>query len=147
MPDMVEYFRRRAVAATVALIAIGSIALAAVGIESPHLLTAMFTGLGAPFAIATVVLTPVVGFLHLRGIFQWFRLLSIVVVGSLVFAWGLAQSPYLLPGQLTIAQAGAPLGTEVLLLLVTLFVVLVVLPSLALLVYFDQRGALESPEA
>jgi cytochrome d ubiquinol oxidase subunit II len=147
MPDMVDYFRRRAVAATVTLIVVGSIALAAVGIETPHLLTAMFTGFGAPFAIATVVLTPVVGFLHLRRIFHWFRLLSVVVVGSLVFAWGLAQSPYVLPGQLTIAQAGAPLGTEVLLLVVTLFVAVVVLPSLGLLVYFDQRGALESPEA
>jgi cytochrome d ubiquinol oxidase subunit II len=147
MPDMVDYFRRRAIVATLTLIVMGSIALATVGIENPHLLTAMFMGFGAPFAIATVVLTPVVGFLHLRRIFHWFRLLSVVVVGSLVFAWGLAQSPYLLPGQLTIAQAGAPLGTEVLLLVVTLLVVLVVLPSLGLLVYFDQRGALESPEA
>jgi len=147
MPDMVDYFRRRAVVATVALIVVGSIALATIGFENPHLLTAMFTGLGAPFAIATMVLTPVVGFLHLRGIFHWFRLLSVGVVGSLVFAWGLAQSPYLLPGQLTIAQAGAPLGTEVLLLVVTLLVVVVILPSLGLLVYFDQRGALESPEA
>ncbi len=107
----------------------------------------MSTGLGAPFAIATIVLTPVVGFLLLRGIFHWFRLLSVLVVGSLVFAWGLAQSPYLLPGQLTIAQAGAPLGTEVLLLVVTLLVLVVILPSLGLLVYFDQRGALESPKA
>jgi len=147
MPDMVNYFRRRAVVATVALIVMGSIALATIGFENPHLLAAMFTGLGAPFAIATMVLTPVVGFLHLRGIFHWFRLLSAGVVGSLVFAWGLAQSPYLLPGQLTIAQAGAPLGTEVLLLVVTLFVVVVILPSLGLLVYFDQRGVLESPEA
>ncbi len=147
MPDMVDYFRRRAVVATVALIVVGSIALATIGFENPHLLTAMFTGLGAPFAIATMVLTPVVGFLHLRGIFHWFRLLSAGVVGSLVFAWGLAQSPYLLPGQLTIAQAGAPLATEVLLLVVTLFVVVVILPSLGLLVYFDQRGVLGSPEA
>jgi cytochrome d ubiquinol oxidase subunit II len=147
MPDMVDYFRRRTVVATLTLIVVGSIALGTVGIENPHLLTAMFTGFGAPFAIATVVLTPVVGFLHVRGVFHWFRVLSVVVVGSLVFAWGLAQSPYLLPGQLTIAQAAAPLGTEVLLLVVTFFVVVVVLPSLGLLVYFDQRGALESPEA
>jgi cytochrome d ubiquinol oxidase subunit II len=146
MLDMVDYFRRRAVVATVALIFIGSIALVTVGFENPHLFTAMLTGLGAPFAIAAVVLTPVVGFLLLRGIFQWYRVLSVGVLGSLVFAWGLAQSPYLLPGQLTIAQASAPLGTSVLLLVVTLFVVLVILPSLGLLVYFDQRGALESPE-
>jgi cytochrome d ubiquinol oxidase subunit II len=71
----------------------------------------------------------------------------VVVVGSLVFAWGFAQSPYLVPGQLTIAQAAAPLGSEVLLSIVTLAVVVLVLPSLAVLVYLDQRGALESPEA
>jgi cytochrome d ubiquinol oxidase subunit II len=147
MPDMVEYFRRRAIGATATLIVVGSIALATVGFENPNLFKAMLTGSGAPFAIATVVLTPVVGLLLLRRIFRWFRILSVAVVASLVFAWGFAQSPYLLPGRLTIAQAGAPLGTEILLLVVTLFVVLVILPSLALLVYFDQRGALESPEA
>jgi cytochrome d ubiquinol oxidase subunit II len=146
MQDMVDYFRRRAVVATVALIVVGTIALVTIGFENPHLLTAMVTGFGAPFVIATVVLTPVVGFLLWRRIYYWFRVLSVGVVGSLVFAWGLAQSPYLLPGQLTIAQAGAPLGTEVLLLAVTLFVILVILPSLGLLVYFDQRGALEPPE-
>jgi cytochrome bd-type quinol oxidase subunit 2 len=52
----------------------------------------------------------------------------------------------LLPGQLTIAQAAAPLGTEVLLSIVTLLVVVLVLPSLALLVYLDERSALELPE-
>jgi hypothetical protein len=52
-----------------------------------------------------------------------------------------------LPGQLTITQSAAPLGSEVLLSIVTLAVVVLVLPSLAVLVYLDQRGALESPEA
>jgi cytochrome d ubiquinol oxidase subunit II len=103
--------------------------------------------LGTPFAAAAVIATPLVGFLLWRRIFRWYRLLSVVVVGSLVFAWGFAQSPYLLPGQLTITQSAAPLGTGVLLSIVTLAVVVLVLPSLALLVYLDQRGALESPEA
>ena len=147
MPDMVDYFRRRAVVATAVLIIIGTIALAVIRFENPRLLSAMLLGLGTPFALATVIFTPVVGFLLWRGIFHWYRLLSVVVVGSLVFAWGFGQSPYLLPGQLTIAQAGAPLGTEVLLSIVTLLVVVLVLPSLALLVYLDQRSALEPPQA
>jgi len=54
---------------------------------------------------------------------------------------------YLLPGQLTITQSAAPLGSEVLLSIVTLAVVVLVPPSLALLVYLDQRGELESPQA
>ena len=146
MPDMVDYFRRRALIATGVLIVVGTIALAMLGLENPRLLGAMIAGPGTPFALATVISTPVVGFLHWRGILQWFRVLSVVVVGSLVFAWGFGQSPYLLPGQLTISQAAAPLGSEVLLTIVTLLVVLLILPSLGLLVYLDQRGALESPE-
>jgi cytochrome bd ubiquinol oxidase subunit II len=146
MPDMVTYFRRRAVAATFALITVGTIALVAIGLETPHFLSAMLTGLGAPFALAAVVLTPVVGFIHWRGTFRWSRLLTVGAVGSLVLAWGFALSPYMLPGQLTIAQAAAPEATQVLLLVVTAFVVLAILPSLGLLVYLDQRSALESPK-
>ena len=146
MPDMTDYFKRRAVIATVVLIIMGTIALAVMGLENSRLLRAMLIGLGTPFALATVIFTPVVGFLLWRGFLHWYRLLSVVVVGSLVFAWGFGQSPYLLPGQLTIAQAAAPLGTEVLLSIVTVLMVVLVVPSLALLVYLDQRGALESPE-
>lgn len=147
MPDMVDYFRRRAVLATVALIVMGTLALAVIELANPQLLRAMLTGLGTPFALAAVIFTPVVGLLVWRRIFHGYRVLSVVVLGSLVFAWGFGQSPYLLPGQLTIAQAAAPPGTEVLLAIVTLLVVVLVLPSLALLVYLDQRSALESPEA
>lgn len=146
MADMTDYFRPRAVIATVVLIITGTIALAVIGLENPRLLSSMLTGLGTPFALAVVIVTPVVGFLLWRGIFHWYRMLSVVVVGSLVFAWGFGQSPYLLPGQLTIAQSAAPPGTQVLLFIVTLLVVVLVLPSLALLVYLDQRSALESPE-
>jgi cytochrome d ubiquinol oxidase subunit II len=75
-----------------------------------------------------------------------YRLLAVVAVGSLVFAWGFAQSPYLLPGSLTIAQAASPQPTQILLVIVTLGVVLVIGPAMGLLYYLDQRGALESPE-
>jgi len=146
MPDMVTYFRRRAVAATLALITMGTIALFAIGLQSPHFLSAMLTGVGAPFALGAVVLTPVAGFLHWRGIFRGSRLLTVGAVGSLVLAWGFALTPYMLPGQLTIPQAAAPGPTQVLLLVVTALVVLAILPSLGLLVYLDQRSALESPK-
>jgi len=72
MPDMVDYFRRRAVIATVVLIVIGTIALVVLGIENRPLFNAMFAGLGTPFAAATVILTPVVGFLLWRGVFRWY---------------------------------------------------------------------------
>ncbi len=141
MPDMTDYFRLRAVIATAVLIITGTIALAALGLENSRLLSAMLIGLGTPFAVAAVIATPVVGVLLWRGIFHWYRVLSVVVVGSLVFAWGFGQSPYLLPGQLTIAQSAAPPGAQVLLSIVTLLVVVLVLPSLGLPVYHSRMAS------
>jgi cytochrome d ubiquinol oxidase subunit II len=146
-PEMVDYFRHRAVAATLVLMLMGTIALLSVGFEASRLLIAMFTGPGTPFTVAVIVLTPVVGFLLWRRIFAWYRTIAVIAVGSLVFALWLAQSPYLLPGQLTISQAAAPVGSQVLLLVVTAMVVFLVVPSLGILVYLDQRGALGTPEA
>ncbi len=141
--EMVDYFRRRAVIATLALIAAGTIGLIAIASEAPRLLTSMLTGLGTPFALATIVLTPVVGYLLWRGRFVWYRVITVVAVGSLVLAWGFAQAPYMLPGSLTVFQAAAPIATHVLLLVVTAAVALLVVPSLGLLLYLDQRSALE----
>jgi cytochrome d ubiquinol oxidase subunit II len=129
------------------LIATGTIGLISIGIEAPRLLKAMIAGPGTPFALATVVLTPVVGFLLWRGRFFWYRILTVGAVSSLVLAWGLGQSPYLLPGWLTVSQAAAPVATHVLLVVVTAALVLLVAPALGLLLYLDQRSTLESSKS
>jgi len=134
------------VVAAAALVVTGTIALAVIWLEAPDLARGMLMGKGLPFAVVTMVLVPVVAFLMWRSRFTLYRLLAIGAVASLVFAWGFAQSPYLLPGALTIAQAASPQSTEVLLVIVTLGVVLVIGPAMGLLYYLDQRGALESPE-
>lgn len=144
-PELVNYFERRVVASGVALIVVGTIALGAIRIEAPSLFRSMVAGPGLPFALATVVLTPVVMFLVWSGISYWFRVLTVVAVGSMVFAWGFAQSPYLLPGRLTIAQAIAPHGTQIALLGITIALIVLVVPGMALLYYLDQRNTLESP--
>ncbi len=114
---MTGYFRRRAVIAAVVLIATGTAALVAIGFQSPTLFRSMLAGPGLPF-------------------------LTVAAVGSMVFAWAFAQSPYLLPGQLTISQAIAPSATQVLLLVVTAALVLVIAPAIGLLIYLDQRTKL-----
>ena len=68
--------------------------------------------------------------------------LTVAAVGSMVFAWAFAQTPYLLPGELTISQAIAPFATQVLLLVVTACLLLVIAPALGLLIYLDQRTKL-----
>ena len=107
----------------------------------------MLAGPGLPFTLATMVLTPPVMFLLWRRMFRWYRVLTVAAVGSMVFAWGFAQSPYMVPGQLTISQAASPGSTLTLLLVVAAVLVMVIAPAMALLYYLDQRGALEPPEA
>lgn len=145
--ELAGYFRRRAVVAALTLIVVGSGALATIAWQAPALFRSMVAGPGLPFVLATMVLTPLVAVLHWRGIYRWYRVLTVGAVASMVLAWGFAQSPYLLPGQLTIAQAAAPAATQALLLIVTAGLALVIAPALALLYYLDQRSVLQSPEA
>jgi len=143
--EMVGYFQRRVIASGSVLIAVGTLALVVIGLEAPSLLRSMLLGAGLPFALVTVVVTPVVMWLVWRGLFRLYRVLTVAAVGSLVFAWAFAQSPYLLPGSLTIQQAIAPPGTRAVLLAVTVVLVLMIVPSMGLLYYLDQRSTLESP--
>lgn len=145
--ELLGYFQRRVIASGVALIVMGTIALAVILAQAPTLAHSMLAGAGLPFALVTMVLTPLVMLMVWRGIFRWFRVLTVMAVGSMVFAWGFAQSPYLLPARLTIRQAVAPPATQELLVIVTAGLLLLVVPAMALLYYLDQRSALESPES
>lgn len=144
--EMVGYFRRRAVVAAAVLVATGTIALGVIALERSALLRSMLAGPGVPFALVTVILVPLVAFLIWRGELAWYRVLTVAAVGSMVFAWGFAQSPYLLPDRLTITQAIAPAGTQGVLLGVTVALVVLVVPSMALLYYLDQKNTLEAAE-
>ena len=143
---LVGYFQRRTVVAATALIVVGTLALGAIAVENPDLLRSMLTGRAVTFTLAAMVLTPVAAYLVWRGVFRMYRVLTVGAVGSLVLAWALAQSPYLVPGKLTIEQAVAPASTQVLLVVVTVVLVVFIVPAIGLLVYLDQRGTLESPQ-
>jgi cytochrome d ubiquinol oxidase subunit II len=64
-------------------------------------------------------------------------------VASVIWAWGVAQHPYLLPEKLTIAAAAAPSGSLKVLLIVFGVAVAVVLPSLGLLFVLVNRNLVE----
>jgi cytochrome d ubiquinol oxidase subunit II len=143
-PDLVEYFRRRAVVAAVVLLAVSLVALALIRIESPTVFRGMMAGPGLPFAIVAVLAVLTVAALMQRRLYRWYRVLTVAGVGSFVFAWGFGQSPYVLPGRLTIQQAAGAPGIEALLLGMTAVALVLVIPSLVLLYVLDQRSALES---
>ncbi|MBO0836947.1 MAG: cytochrome d ubiquinol oxidase subunit II, partial [Actinobacteria bacterium] len=141
---MVEYFRRRAIVAALATLVVGAAALAVLRTDSPTVFHGMTTGLGLAFALIAVAATLAVAVLLWRRLYLWYRVLTVVGVGSFVFAWGFGQSPYLLPGRLTIQHAvGAP-EVQVTLLVISVVALVLVIPSLGLLYILDQRSDLES---
>jgi cytochrome d ubiquinol oxidase subunit II len=145
-PELMDYFRRRVIAAVVGLIAVGTLAMAVIGLQRRELLVDMFSPPALVSTLGTMILTPLVAALVWRRALVLYRLLTVGAVTCLVLAWGFAQSPYLLPGQLTIAQAAAPASTQVLLLVVAAGVLFVICPAIGLLVFLDQRSLLHSPE-
>ena len=144
--DLVGYFRWRAIVAGVATLVVGAGALAVMHVDTPAVFDGMVAGRGLPFAAVAVAATLAVIVLLWRRQFHWFRVLTVAGVGAFVFAWGFGQSPYLLPGRLTIAQgAGAP-STQVFVLVVSVVAIVLVTPSLALLYALDQRNDLTPEE-
>ena len=131
-PALHADFRRRAIAASIAS---GLCALLAVGLssmEGPRLLQSL-TGRGFPlFALALLN-----GPLALWAVWRWrARIARVAVVAQVVFflwAWAVGQWPYLIPPDLTIADAAAPTATLTALLAVVGIGALVLIPSLWLL--------------
>jgi cytochrome d ubiquinol oxidase subunit II len=142
--DLVEYFRVRVVVAAVALLAVALLTLLVIAAESPAVFRGMVAGLGLPFAATAVLAVLAVAVLMWRRVYRWFRVLTVIGVGSFVFAWGFGQAPYVLPGRLTIQQAAGAPEIEVVLLVITVVALALVIPSLLLLYTLDQRNVLES---
>jgi cytochrome d ubiquinol oxidase subunit II len=142
--DLVEYFRVRALLAAIALLVVALVVLVLIAAESPTVFRGMTAGLGLPFAIVAVLAVLAVAVLMQRRVYLWYRVLTVVGVGSFVAAWGFGQVPYLLPGRLTIQQAAGAPEIEVVLLVITAVAILLVVPSLLLLYTLDQSSALES---
>jgi cytochrome d ubiquinol oxidase subunit II len=71
------------------------------------------------------------------------RPLAVGAVAAVVWGWGVAQFPYLLPKSLTISAGAAPSATLTSVLVVFGAAVLLVLPALALLYLLSQRSMLE----
>jgi cytochrome d ubiquinol oxidase subunit II len=71
------------------------------------------------------------------------RPLAAGAVVAVIWGWGVAQFPYLLPTSLRIDQAAAPNPTLTIVFIVFAAAVVLVLPSLALLYTLSQRDLLE----
>ena len=138
---MVEYFRRRAVWAAVVA---GIVAFAGIFVlrsDSRY----VFDGMTAR-ALPLVVLSVLCGIgsllLLLRQSQRGARVLAAGAVASIIWAWGVAQWPYILPTSLKVSAAAAPSATLATVLVVFGVAAVVIVPSLVLLYVLDQRSLL-----
>jgi cytochrome bd ubiquinol oxidase subunit II len=78
-----------------------------------------------------------------RGARRGARVLGVGAVVAVIWGWGVAQYPYLLPKSLTISAGAADHETLIGVLIVFGVAVVLVLPSLAFLYTLSQRSVLE----
>jgi cytochrome bd ubiquinol oxidase subunit II len=139
-----RYFRLRA---AIAGAAAGTLSLAALA-ELHHSNRALYHGLTGR-ALPLVLLAAACGLAVLAllalGRSRWLRALSALAVAAVVWGWGVAQYPTLLPGTgLTLANGSAPHGTLVGLIEAFVAVILLVGPGFLLLFWLHGRQLLES---
>jgi cytochrome bd ubiquinol oxidase subunit II len=106
------------------------------------------TSEGLPLVIGSAACGAAALALLWRGARRGVRALAVGAVVAVIWGWGAAQYPYLLPETLTVEDGAASSNTLTALLVVFGIAVVVVVPALALLYTLAQRTLLEEePEA
>jgi cytochrome d ubiquinol oxidase subunit II len=140
-PRLERYFARRAWAAAIAAGALALAGIFALHSEAGYVFDRL-TDQGLPLVIASGLCGLAVLVLLARGERRGLRPLAIAAVVAVIWGWGVAQFPYLLPTSLKISESAAPDPTLDALIVVFGAAVLVVLPALGLLYWLSQRELL-----
>jgi len=140
--DLERYFVTRAIVAAVVAGVLAAAGLVALHRDAHYVFDGL-TGKALPLVILSAVCgTAVLVLLHRRAK-RGARLLAVGAVAAVVWGWGVAQHPYLLPQTLTISQGAAPSATLTSLLVIFGAAVLLVLPAIGLLFTLAQRSLVE----
>jgi cytochrome d ubiquinol oxidase subunit II len=140
--EMEEYFARRAIWAGAVAGALAVVGLVLLHSEA-HYAYDRLTAEGLPLVIVSALCGLAVLAQLLLGRRRGMRPLAIGAVVAVIWGWGVAQFPYLLPTSLKISQAAAPGPTLDSVLIVFCIAAVVVLPSLGLLYWLSQRELLD----
>ena len=143
--DLVRYFTGRALGAALAAGAFAIAGIAVLHADAPHLYDRL-TSNALPLVIISVLCGLAVLVLLRRGAARGLRPLAVAALVAMIWGWGVAQYPYLLPDTLTIAQGAAPGATLGSVLIVFGVAVVLVLPALALLFTLAQRDLIQEGE-
>jgi cytochrome d ubiquinol oxidase subunit II len=140
--ELVAYFATRALAA--ALVA-GALAVAGIFVlrDDARYIYDGLTSEGLPPVLVSLACGLGALVLLWRRAPWGVRPLAVAAVVAVIWGWGAAQYPYLLPETLTIEEGAGASATLTAVLVVFGIAVVVVLPALALLFTLDQRSLLE----
>jgi cytochrome d ubiquinol oxidase subunit II len=140
--ELERYFTSRALATAGAAGALAVAGIVVLHSDARYVYDGL-TGDGLPLVIVSLVCGAAVPVLLMRGVRRGARPLAVGAVVAVVWGWGVAQHPYLLPTDLTIAAGAAPDATLSAVLLVFGVAILLVIPAIALLYTLAQRSLIE----
>ncbi|HWO47383.1 MAG TPA: cytochrome d ubiquinol oxidase subunit II [Solirubrobacterales bacterium] len=141
--EMERYFERRALGAALVAGIFAAAGLLALHSEARYVFDRL-TAEGLPLVILSLLCGAALLAVLLRGGRRLLRPLAAGAVVAVIWGWGVAQFPYLLPTSLRIDQAAAPDATMTIVFIVFAVAAVVVLPSLGLLYTLAQKDLLES---
>ena len=137
-----RYFANRALGAAVAAGAVAFAGIFVLRADARYIYNGL-TSEGLPLVLASAAFGLGALVLLWRGARRGARPLAVGAVVAVIWGWGAAQYPYLLPKTLKIADGAAASETLTAVLIVFGVAVVVVLPSLGLLYTLGQRSVLE----
>jgi len=140
--DLEEYFARRALVAAIVTGGLAALGLVALHSHARYVFDGL-TGRALPLVIVSLICGLAVLVLLRRREPRGARVLAVGAVASVIWAWGVAQHPYLLPETLTISAGAAPSESLDAILVVFAIAVVLVLPSLGLLYTLVRRNLVE----
>ena len=144
-PDLERYFTVRALGAALVAGAAAVAGILALHADA-HYLYDRLTHEALPLVILSALCGLAVLELLRRRAHRGARPLAVGAVVAVIWAWGVAQFPYLLPEQLTIADGAGASATLTSVLIVFGVAVVLVLPAIAVLFTLAQRSLIEESE-
>ncbi len=128
--ELREDFRRRALWAGTAVVALSGLALPLLYLRAPHLWAGLTSVRAAPVVLAGAVAALLSGWALLRRRVRLARAATVVQTACLLAGWGIAQHPYLVYPDVTVHGAAAPASTLRFVLWSTPFGMALLLPAL-----------------
>jgi len=141
LADLEAYFRTRAVVAGALGLLAGATTAIALYADEREMFDRVVRRSIPLLLIGALALTATF-LLARRGTVRGIRVVGAVGVAALIWAWAVAQQPYLLPFSLTVSEAAGGQAALKWLLIWAVVALIVVVPLLTLLYTLDQRSSL-----